>query len=63
MYQTIIYNLNLYKITKRERQKRHDKEYTIESNCMREIRYNLKIVRNEKERKTKETGHESIFIV
>ena len=31
----IVYNLLLYKMIKRERQKRLDKEYTIESNCIK----------------------------
>ena len=37
----IIYNLNLYRIRKRERQKRLDKEYTIESNCIKREREKL----------------------
>ena len=37
----IIYNLNLYKMKKRERQKRLDKEYTIESNCIKREREKL----------------------
>ena len=40
----IIYNLNLYKMRKRERQKRLDKEYTIESNCIKREREKLDII-------------------
>ena len=62
----IIYNLNLYKMRKRERQKRLDKEYTIESNCIKREREKLdtiwKLYKTRK-RETKETGQGSIFIV
>ena len=37
----LYFNLNLYKTRKRERQKRLDNEYTIESNCIKREREKL----------------------
>ena len=61
-----MYNLNLYKMRKRERQKRLDKEYTIESNCIKREREKLdtiwKLYKTRKRERQKKLGR-GVFLL
>ena len=63
----IIYNLNLYKMRKRERQKRLDKEYTIESNCIKREREKLdtiwKLYKTRKRERQKKMGRRLFYYI